>query len=62
MSASEYNQTFHATLDLQPSATVWAVWFPQNTPEKLWAVFAVDACTDWVSTFSAIDPAAVPSA
>jgi hypothetical protein len=60
--ASEYNQTFHAALDLQPSATVWAVWFPQNTPEQLWAVFAVDACTDWVSTFSAIDPAAVPSA
>jgi hypothetical protein len=60
MSASEYNQTFHGALDLQPSATVWAVWFPQATPDKLWEVFAVDACTDWVSTFSAIDPTAVP--
>ena len=35
MSASEYGQTFHAALQLRASEMVWAVWFPQATPDKL---------------------------
>ena len=62
VSASEYDQTFHAALGLRASEMVWAVWFPQSTPDNLWEVFAVDACTDWVSPFEAIEPAAVPPA